>query len=154
MLTHPRTNSSPWDIHGHTADYVGDRLALFALGSLAAMANLSPLISVPGDVPFLGSSLQIYEPGFTIVWAWIVGAHLAVLVATVLSGWRAEQESPGQELDDMSGNAEGDRSTSQLVTGESGGGDIGRAEEGRRGERGISEERSIEEQGTPREQGV
>ena len=156
MLTHPRTNSSPWDIHTHTADYVGDRLALFALGSLATMANLSPLISVPGDVPHLGHSVEIYEPAFTIVCACIVGAHLAVFVATVLSGWRAEQETPRLELHGMDRRAEEDESRVQLVRGESGGGDVGRAEEGgsiRRGERGLSEERGIEEQGTPGEQG-
>ena len=156
MLTHSRTNSSPWDIHNHTADYVGDRLALFALGSLATMANLNPLISVPGDVPYLGHSVDIFEPGFTIVWACIVGAHLAVFVATVLSGWRAEQETPGQESHEMNRRVEEDESRVQLVRGESGGGDTGRAEEGRsirRGERRLGEERGIEEQGTPGEQG-
>lgn len=101
MLIHPRTNSSPWDIHNQTADYVGDRLALFALGSLATMATLNPLIPVPGDVPYLGHSVKTYEPGYTILWACIVGAHLAVLIATVLSGWLVEQEMPGQELQGM-----------------------------------------------------
>ena len=156
MLTHHRTNSSPWDIHNQAADYVGDRLALFAIGSLATMANLNPLISVPGDVPYLGHSVKTYEPGFTILGACMVGTHLAVLFATVLLGRWAEQETPGQESHEMNRRVEEDESREQLVSGESEGGDIGRAEEGgsiRRGERELSEERSNEEQGTPREQG-
>ena len=153
MLTHPRTDNSPWDVHNHTADYVGDRLALFALGSLATMANLSPLISVPGDVPYLGHWVEMNEPGFTVVWACIVGGHLAVFIATVLSVWRAERKTPGQELQGMDRRAEEGESRLQLVRGESGGGDFGRVEESgsiRRGSVcGISEERGgIEEQGT------
>ena len=156
LTQQPRTNSSPWDIHNQPADYIGDRLALFALGSLATMANLSPLISVPGDVPHLGHSVQIYEPGFTIVWACIVGGHLTVLIATVLSGWRAEQEAPEQESHEMNRSVEDDGSRVQLVSGESGGGDGGRLEGGgsiRRGERGLSEERRNEPQGTTGERG-
>ena len=150
-LTHSWTNSSPWDIRKLTADEVGDRLALFALGSLVAMANLGPLIQVPGDVPHLGHSVQTYEPAFTIVWTCIVGTHLAVFVATVLSGRRAEQETPGQELQNMMRRAAEDESRAQLV-----GGDTGRAEGGgsiRRGQREPSEERSIEEQPTSGAQG-
>ena len=112
------------------------------------MANLNPLIPVPGDVPHLGHSVQIYEPGFTILWACIVGAHLAVLIATLSSGWWGEQETPGQELSGMNSRVQEDDSRTELVGEESGGGDIGRAGEGGsvgRGERGISEERSIED---------
>ena len=156
LLNHPRTSSSPWDIHNHTADYVGDRLALFALGSLVTMANLNRLISVEGDVPHLGHSVQIYEPGFTILCACIVGVHLAVFLATVLSGWRTEQETPGTELHGVDSRVEGNESRRQLVGEESRGGDFGWVEEGgsiRREEPGVGEERGVEEQETPGQRG-
>ena len=114
------------------------------------------MIRVPGYVPYLGHSVQINEPGFTILWACIAGAHLAVLVATVLSGRRAEQETLAQDSHEMNRRPGGDESRERLVRGENGGGDIGRAEEGRssrRGERGISEERSIVEQEPATERG-
>ena len=120
------------------------------------MANLNRLISVEGDVPYLGHSVQIYEPGFTILCACIVGVHLVVFLATVLSGLRGEQETPGTELHGMDRRVEGDESRRQLVRGDSGGGDVGWVEEGgsvRQEEPGLGEERGVEEQGTRGERG-
>ena len=65
-------------------DEVGDRFALFALGSLANMATLNPVIQIPGNVPYLGHSLKVYEPWFAILWAFIVSSHLALLAAVVI----------------------------------------------------------------------
>ena len=114
------------------------------------MANLNRLIFVEGDVPHLGHSVQIYEPGFTILCACIVGVHLAVFLATLLSGWRAEPETPGQELHGMDRRVEANESGEQLMGGESGGRRVVGSGSIRREERG---ERGIDAQGTPGERG-
>lgn len=157
MLTTTLTYSSPWDIHTHTADVVGDRLALFALGSLISMANLNPLIPIIGDVPYLGHSLVTYEPWFTIIWVCIVGAHLAVTAATVIAGWRAKQGMPDQEMDRMDNRRaeEGDELREHLVKGQSEGEDTengGSVRSG--GEHRHNERRSIEDQEIARQQGL
>ncbi|ERF68528.1 hypothetical protein EPUS_05667 [Endocarpon pusillum Z07020] len=48
-------SGSAWEVHHKDADEVGDRFALFALGSLANMAALNPPIQIPGTVPYLWS---------------------------------------------------------------------------------------------------
>lgn len=63
---------------------MGDRFALFALGSLANMATFNPLIQIPGNLTHLGHSTAVYEPWFAIVWSFIAGAQLGVLVVV---GW-------------------------------------------------------------------
>ena len=90
--------SSPWEIHTHSADYVGDRFALFALGSLITMANLNPLIPIHGDVPHLGHSVVKYEPWFTILCTCIVGAHLVITAATMVLVRRATLDDREYEL--------------------------------------------------------
>lgn len=93
---HPR---SAWGVHHKEADEVGDRFALFALGSLANMATLNPVIQIPGTVPYLGHSLKVYEPWFAILWAFIVGSHLALLSGVVI--WarkRGHSETSNREL--------------------------------------------------------
>ncbi|KAL8735710.1 MAG: hypothetical protein Q9181_002733 [Wetmoreana brouardii] len=58
---HFYASGSPWDIHHPptpSASYVGDRFALFALGSLANMATLNLPIRIPGNVPYLGHSVE------------------------------------------------------------------------------------------------
>ncbi len=158
MLTHNLTCSSAWEIHTHSADYVGDRLALFALGSLASMATYNPPISILGHVPHLGHSVVTYEPWFAIIWACIVGAHLAVFVATVIWDWRSSRDEmvDGVMLS-VVGRVEPDESREELVGGERGGGDTGGAEERGSfggGERGRSEERGSEERETAGQQGA
>ena len=155
MLTTTPNYSSPWEIHNHAADYVGDRLALFALGSLINMAHVNPLIAIPGGVPYLGHSLVTYEPWFMIVWVCIVGAHLAVTVATVLSeGWPAKQGMPEQEMDGMERAKEANESREDLVRGRNEDADI---EDGGSvwggGEPQPDERRSIEDQETARQRG-
>ncbi|KAL8703959.1 MAG: hypothetical protein Q9201_002860 [Fulgogasparrea decipioides] len=100
---HFYASGSPWDIHrppAPSASYVGDRFALFALGSLANMATLNPLMQIPGHVPYLGHMVVTYEPWFAIVWTCIVGAHLGILVALVLveSGRAGQRSSSAIEL--------------------------------------------------------
>ena len=112
--------------------YIGDRLALFALGSLATMANLNPTILIPGDVPYLGHRVEMYEPWFAIIWACIVGVHLAVFVATVVWGWRAGREKEDTELQTLDGRGERDGSMVGLVEGGASGGNIERSEKGGR----------------------
>ena len=139
--------SSPWEIHTHAADYVGDRFALFALGSLITMANLNPRIRIPGTVPHLGHSVVRNEPGFTIVYACIVAAHLAITATTVMLAWRAKRETPDLEMHNMGGNTEGMESREELVGGASGSEYGGRAEERgsiRGGDYDLGERRSLE----------
>ncbi|KAL9604703.1 MAG: hypothetical protein Q9179_001770 [Wetmoreana sp. 5 TL-2023] len=79
---HFYASGSPWDIHrppAPSASYVGDRFALFALGSLANMATLNPLMQIPGHVPYLGH-MVVTDFGGTGV-------------GGVREGWSAEQLS-------------------------------------------------------------
>jgi len=57
---------NPWDIHGKPTDEVGANMAGFALGSIATMGSNSPLVSIPGHLPILGSQLKV-------VWGFAVG---------------------------------------------------------------------------------
>lgn len=95
---------SAWEIHHKDADEVGDRFSLFALGSLANMATLNPSIQIPGNVPYLGHSLRVYEPWFYILWACIVGTHLALFGAVVILTWvrgTGSVQSHGEEMDPL-----------------------------------------------------
>ena len=46
------------------------------------MARLNPPIQILGHLPCLGHALQVYEPYFAIVLAFIGGVHLAVFAAS------------------------------------------------------------------------
>ena len=88
------------------------------------MANVNPLIAIAGEVPYLGHRLVTYEPWFTIIWVCIVGTHLAVTAATVLSGrGAAEQGMPEQEMDRMERVEEVNESRENLVRGQNEGED-------------------------------
>ena len=104
FTAHPR---SAWKIHHKDADEVGDRFALFALGSLANMATLNPTIQIPGNVPNLGHKVKVYEPWFSIPWAWMVSTHLAVFGAIAI--WVREtgnSEVHGGEMHPIYGQAD------------------------------------------------
>ena len=93
LTLHGMKPRSAWEVHHKDADEVGDRFALFALGSLANMAALNPTIEIDGDVPYLGHRVKVYEPWFAILWACIAGTHFAVTVLVMI--WVREGYNDG-----------------------------------------------------------
>ena len=60
-------------------------MAEFALRSLATMAELNPSIQIPGNVPYLGSRLEVYNHWLNPIALLliIVGLHLILLLASI-----------------------------------------------------------------------
>ena len=69
--------STPWEVHYLPDERAGANMAEFALRSLAVMVEANPVISLPGQVPHLGSHLTIHKSFcYGILIALTVG-HLA-----------------------------------------------------------------------------
>ena len=82
------------------------------------MIDTNPQISLPGHVPHLGHKVVIYEPYFSVLLAYIVGAHFAVFAATVY--WVSRAGKVGITVIGMQPLGEqGDESRQNLVSGSS-----------------------------------
>ena len=53
--------STPWEVHFLPDERVRANMAEFALRSLAGMVEANPVISLPGQVPHLGSHLTVHK---------------------------------------------------------------------------------------------
>ena len=82
MLT--LSGSSAYETHFAQPDRVGAFMAEFALGSLATMARLNPLIETQGMVPYLGSRLDVHWNYMIILVIGIAAVHLLLLVGSII----------------------------------------------------------------------
>lgn len=80
-------NSDPprsyWETQDLDAATVGSRMSEFAIGSLAAMANLNPQTQIRGTLPILGYRLSV-EWKYVIALAAGIGSVHCLLVALML----------------------------------------------------------------------
>ena len=76
-------SSSYWETQDLDAETVGSRMSEFAIGSLAAMANLNPQTSIFGTLPNLGYHLSV-EWQYVIALAAGIGFVHCLLVALML----------------------------------------------------------------------
>lgn len=81
-----------WEIHDHTPDAVGAKIARFALQSLATMILRNPQVRIRGSVPHLGSRLFVYWSYFIPLLSCIVGVHLSLLIVAVLKVTRTAED--------------------------------------------------------------
>ena len=71
--------STPWEVHFLPDERASANMAEFALRSLAGMAEANPVISLPGQLPHLGSHLTIHKLFYAIFIVLTVG-HTAFFI--------------------------------------------------------------------------
>ena len=76
--------STLWEVHGLPDEQASANIAEFALRSLAKMAEKNPIISLPGQVPQLGSKLTIHRTFCYILLGIIMAMHLALCIGIAL----------------------------------------------------------------------
>lgn len=74
-----------WDIHNNKSNRVGENMARFAISSLANMAALNPPIQVIGEVPNLGSHLEIRWGYVLGLFGGIIFTHLALYLSAIVA---------------------------------------------------------------------
>lgn len=88
-----------WDIHNQPADNVGANMAEFALGSIATMATNNPLIQTGGNLPILGSRLQIDWAFAIALLVCIASVHSALFILAICADrWNRNNSQSETEL--------------------------------------------------------
>lgn len=76
--------SSYWQTQNLSAADVGAKMAEFAIGSLAVMADLNPQITVQGTVPILGYQLSVKWESLIPLVAGVAGVHFLLVILMLL----------------------------------------------------------------------